>query len=262
MARIASIEFSRVLKHPLTILVALLLFALAVINGAGSAHLIPRFDLLQDGNDHFFSVGISNTINNTSMYMMIVSTFVGVLSLFEERARGSLRVLITKPVYRRDILAGKFLGLAGFIMMLLIVDVSLCVASIMIFYEGPQSGADLLFRISSYIIVLFIACLFMLSFTFLIGMLFKDYMRSLIIAGTVMFFEWFYMIPVAFGDLRNLNPVQLCFNIIGHGPTFLFYTSLDYGQWLSGALPYAALLLAETLAALAISAVVFSTDET
>lgn len=251
---IAINEFQRTIKQPLVIALACLLLLLAILNGAGSVHLLPRFDQLNDGNDHLLSVGISNTLMDTQRFMFALGTFIGVLSIIQERSRGQLRVLVTKPLYRRDIVAGKVLGLSTFLFIICTIDILLCLSSIMIFYTGPVSINELVIRIASYIFTLYLGCTLTLCITIMIGVLFKDYILALILSGTLFCFESFYIYPTAIGEIKNLIPVQLYFTIIdGNGYGYLFYTSIDYCLWLSYSLPYIILMV------LLISAVLLAT---
>jgi len=130
-------QFSDIIREPLVIFIILVLVVLSIINGLASTDLLHYADeSLSDGNDHFLSIGLSNTLYHTSILLSILSMFIGILTVAEERISGSIGVLLTKPLYRRDVISGKFAGLSLFLFFITVLIVVLCVCSIMVFYRA------------------------------------------------------------------------------------------------------------------------------
>lgn len=259
---IAENEFSRIIRHPVVILTACLLFVIGALNGVASAHFIPLSDrLLNDGNDHFFSISMSNTLTDAATLLFILSMFVGVLSVIEDRFKGSINTLVVKPLYRRDIVLGKFIGLSGIVLLFMIVDVLICTSSIMVFSRGPLDFQDFLLRMPAYTIVLLLGCLLTMSITFLIGTVFKDLFTTLALSGTLLCFEWF-VVPARLGSLKLLNPVNFYYLIIdGNGVAYIFETKNSFSMWLSAAFPYAVFMALVIIAILIFTGFVFSRED-
>lgn len=266
---VANNELSRIIKHPLVITTSIILFLLSIINGRGSVHLISPVlsEYLQAGKDPFLFIGFGNTYYHTALLMLVLSFSIGLLFIAEDRAKGTIRVLLSKPLYRRDIIAGKFLGLSMFISILSAIMVLLNVSTIMFFYGGPLSMDELAIRVISNIILLSLSCIETLGIAMFIGLLFKNIYRLLIVAGTLLCFEWLYNIPVfiykIIGDLIIIFPHHLYLKATWPGgqTNYLFDTTVPYFDWLSAALPYIVLSLVAILAIFFITCYVFNKEE-
>lgn len=121
-----------------------ILVIMAVINGVGQSSIIRNSYTSQDIalKDPFLSPGMQSSVTVLATMLSACAMFIGVLSLSDEKAEGVARVLITKLLYRRDIIAGKFLGFSAFIVLLTTFGVLLYAASLMVFYCGPRSPGD------------------------------------------------------------------------------------------------------------------------
>ncbi|WP_174591117.1 ABC transporter permease [Methanocella conradii] len=251
-------ELSMMLKQPLVILITCLMFLFAALNGVASADQLPRFyDYIEQGRDPLLAVGISNTFYVSSLLLAILSFSIAILSVAEERSGGSIRVLITKPLYRRDYIAGKYLGLSLFIVLLVAVVVLINASMIMVFYGGPISISELALRLFFYTMVLSLYCIEMMGIAMLIGVFFKSLYQVLIISTTVLCFEKMFSVPVfliklqntPLGDLLLFRPWLLLCKIISPGTgassgAVLLDTVVPFSTWLSEALPYMVFLLA------------------
>lgn len=241
---IARNEFSRILMNPLTIVISCLLLLQAAISGVASPYLLPMADHFQDGNDHFLKPVMGNLATNTTILLSVLSMFIGILSIPEERWNGSMRVLLTKPLFRRDVYAGKFLGNALFILLFIITYMLICVSMVMVFSRGPESVSEAVLRIGTFILLLFMMCLLSLAFSMLVGVVFKDLYAVLIVNGMALCIEWFNGIPQflydKLGALYYLNPSNYYLSfLMGLGNnTYIFETRTPYHVWLSGAVPY------------------------
>lgn len=236
---IAGIEFSRAIKQPVVIAISIILFIIALLNGLGGSILLHEADKsLLDGKDHFLSIGMSNTIWETAIYLSAVAMFIGLLTMAEEKSDGVIRLLITKPLYRRDIIAGKFLGLSALILLLTIIVVILCFTSLFIFYGGPKSGSEFILRILSYMGVMFLYNVLFLAIAMTIGTIFENIFTILVVSGL---FYWLqYFVEIYFSDvvmaIRNKMPFYLFAGMLeGDMHVDLFNSILPYSAWLENA---------------------------
>jgi ABC-2 type transport system permease protein len=260
MLIVAKQQFSDIVREPLVIIILLVLIILSFLNGAASMSLLPLSDIqLLDGNDHFLSVGLSNTLYHTSFLLTMLSMFIGVFTIAEERMGGSMSVLLTKPLYRRDVVGGKFAGLALFLFLVTAMIVMLCVSSIMVFYRGPTSFGEMVLRVSSYIIVLSLSSTLTLGISFLIGIFFKNIFEILLFNGIFLFLDWRYTLPQALNGLRFLIPAGLYTTIIdGVNQHYILKTNVPYDVWLSAAMPYILFMLFAIIAVFLFSCYVFN----
>lgn len=257
---IARQQISDIIKEPLVILILVVLAMLSFLNGAASANLIPSADAhLMDGNDHFLSVGLSNTLYHTSLLLSALAAFIGVFTIAEERMSGSMSVLLTKPLYRRDIITGKFAGLSTFIFLATTVIVVLCVSAIMVSYGRPISLGEMALRVFSYIGILTLSCILMLSISFLIGLLFRNIFEVLLFNGVFLYLNWRYALPPGLQGFKFLIPTGLYTMIVdGVSNHYILETSVPYGLWLGVAMPYIAFMIFAIVAVFLFSCYVFN----
>ena len=111
---------------------------LALANGLGSIKVLPTFESWMTG-DVFIGVGLSQVFFNISQYCSVAALVLGLLSVAGDRKR-VLGVLLTKPVLKRDVVAGKFIGLSAF--MLLLITVTYLLVSLLITLALPGPVVD------------------------------------------------------------------------------------------------------------------------
>ncbi|CAJ36832.1 ABC transporter permease [Methanocella arvoryzae] len=264
MLMVACHQMQDTLREPLVLCITGLIMFIILLNAAANAIIIPGIDLhVDDGNDHFFSVGMSNPLFETSILMSILSLFIGLLTITEERTNGSLRILIPKPLYRRDIFMGKYLGLSLLLLFIIITLILLCVSTQIILYRAPFSTEDLILRVSSYIFVLFLSCEMTLGISMLIGVLFKNLLSVLIYSGAFLCLEWYFVPPESLrGIVRYVVPKQLYITVLeADGKAFIFETVCSFESWLHGSLPLIILMIVEILLLVLISSWLFSRDD-
>jgi ABC-type transport system involved in multi-copper enzyme maturation permease subunit len=256
-------QFSDIIGEPLVIFVLCALFVFSVLNGAASVKLLSGIDAnVFDSNDHFLSVAMSNTVYHTSLLLSALSMFIGVLTIAEERSKGSLYVLLIKPMYRRDVIAGKFLGLSVFLFISVVVVVFLCVSSIMFFYRGPVSLEEMVIRVSSYTVVLFLSCILTLGLSYAISILFKNFLEALMVAGILLFVNWYLTLPQSLLSIKFLIPTSLYFMILdGVKQQYLLNTSIPYSAWFNASLPYIIFMIVYIFAIFLFSCYVFNSQE-
>lgn len=249
--RIAEKEFSDLVRSPLVVIVFVILCALMVINGAGCPVVLPMVS------------GLGNTYYTTSLYFTFASMCLGVMSIAGERSNGAMRALLSKPVYRRDVVAGKFLGMSALLLAMIIPVMLLDVSSIMVAYGGPVSLVDVVARMGSYAIVLLFNCMLTVGITMLFGILLKDLIEALALSISYLYLGWFagtqYM-----NYLDLINPIGVYHKIIFGNccDTYLFSDVVTYSQWLGGAAPYIALILVEIAFVFLTDCMLFNYEET
>ena len=109
--KIAGSELSGVLRSPLIIIAMLIVVMLAYLNGAGGSNLLFQLEAWNENGDMFIR-GFAQICIRSMMICTIMAAYLGVMSFSKERIKGTINVLTAKPLYRRDIVIGKFLGLA------------------------------------------------------------------------------------------------------------------------------------------------------
>ena len=156
------------------------------------------------------------------MFFAFLSMCIGITSIADERSKGSFRVLFTKPVYRRDVVAGKFIGISVFMFLLIMLTMALFVSLMIVTYAGPESVIDFMLRIFLFAVLLFVNCCFTLGLVMCLG-IFLSKSEALIVSLSFISIEWLTIIgsvPASLGDLRLIDPQSCtimrsaCLNVI------------------------------------------------
>jgi ABC-2 type transport system permease protein len=264
---LASNEFRRQIGHPVTIAIFCLLVALALANGLGSIKVLPTFETWMSG-DVFIGVGLSQEFFNISQYCSVAALILGLLSVAGDRKR-VLSVLLTKPLRKRDIMAGKFLGLSAFLLVLITATYLMVSLLITVAFRGPSSAEELMLRLAALILALFLECSFLAAVGMLIGMVFSSLKEAIIVGVTYLCIEWFSN-AMFMGVLKYLSPYWLYFKIISVSETVVkgeimeitvFNTTVPFGDWLGAALPYAALMIAGVIVVFVLNCIVIARTE-
>lgn len=260
---VARNEFKRIVGHPLIIVISLILLTISVLNGVGQVHLLSTMEngmmpTVLTGKDIFLIVGIQGIFYNFSLYCAILAIFIGALSIGEERSSKSLSVLLMKPLYRRDVAAGKFLGNGAFLLFFIVFNILVSSLLVMIFFREPLSMPEFIVRILSYSSVLFLECILSLGITMLGGIVFKNLFTALIAAVTFYYLDWYSFLTNYLGNLAFLSPRYLYYKIIGISGVNLFDTSVGYSVWLGATLPFIVLILFEVIIIVLVDCFVFS----
>ena len=147
-------QFEDMIREPIVLFIIGLISIILILNAAACATIIPSIS--EDSghlSDPFFTQGISNPLSEMMQLIAALSMFIGVLTIAEEKASGSLKLLLTKPLYRRDVFAGKFIGLSLLLLVVVIFLVMLNISTVIIFSRGPYRRRNFYFeyhRISSF----------------------------------------------------------------------------------------------------------------
>ena len=252
-------EFRRQIGHPVTIAVFCLLVVLAIINGLGSIKALPAFETWMTG-DVFIDVGLSQELFNISQYCSVAALILGLLSVAGDRKR-VLGVLLTKPLRKRDVIAGKFLGLSAFLLLLITVTYLLVSLLIALAFRGPSSMEELTLRLAALILALFLECSFLAGVGMLIGMAVSSLKEAIIVGVTYLSIEWFSN-AMFMSLLKYLSPYYVYFKIISATDDVkLLDTTAQFSVWLGSALPYAALMIVGVIIVFVLNCIVIARTE-
>lgn len=268
MFEVAKNEFSLVARNRIIVVFVVLVLAWAVVNTLGYSR---TWDKLQQNSlnidDPFYLLGFGSFFYNLSMLCAFLSMCIGIISIADERSRGSLRVLMTKPLYRRDIITGKFLGISLFTLLLVFLCYILFVLPLIIFYGGPVSFSDFLLRLVSIIILTFLNSSFTLGLVMLIGIVLGK-AEALVVSLAYIALEWVIELPslsTYLGKpLEIIDPVILFNNAINpNSAYYIFSPDLPpFSAWLGYSMPYIVLMVAEVVAIVLVNCTLFNQEET
>ena len=266
--KIAKLEFVRVLTHPLTAIVCLIVLVIAFLCSAGGADNLRKLEAWGTHTEDVFFRGYSNSLAAISMICIVMSIFLSATVIPYERWKSSLNVLLTKPLYRRDFVFGKFLGLSVF--MLLFNAFTLLLVSLLLiaFFREPLSSSELLWRLMAYILVLTLACSLVIALNMLFSLISRNILFVTAISVLYLFFDWiWYNDRILGNDLLSLiSPMNLYYKCIKSitvsSIPALFNTTIPVGTWFSAALPFLALFIIEIIVLLLLETFLFSREDT
>lgn len=269
---IANQEFSRVMKSPLVYIVLGILFVIAALTGYywsyqvnmanASSYTISYYDYILSG--------LGNVAYFNEMFLAIVALSIGVLSIMEDSAKSAINVLLTKPVYRRDIILGKFFGLSSFMLLLSAFATIMDLAILMVFDSGPVPVGDCVLRLVTIIVLLTFECSITICITMLAGLVFKSLLAAVSVVVT-----WFFVVWFAGGDLLSclgnlaafISPDILFMAIIlgksqlGSSGVWLTESSNSYSFWLGCVLPFFIVMVLEPVVLTAVNCAIFMRQE-
>jgi len=254
---IAKNEFSRCIGHPLVIGLTIFLCILALIVVSGNYMSIQKSQQEPIDSNVLFLDITSSSIYWISSILSFLSLSIGVVSMAGERSSGSIRVLLSKPVYRMEIIMGKFIGINSLILLLILFVISICIALSLIAFGLPSAFPEDILRVLSLAFLLFLLCAIFTNIVLLCGVLFKDIYTSLILS-TSLYLIWFISWPYIWTDfLKLINPVLLYLILIRDYSN----THISYLNWVSSILPYITYMLLEILAIFLINCYIFTREE-
>lgn len=249
---IAKNQFLKILENPVVLLVGTILLILSYLNGAGGYVNLQSCEFT--GADMFLQ-GYAQTHYSFILICSVMASFIGVTSISEERWTKSINVLLVKPLYRRDVILGKFIGISMF--MLLFISTILLFETLMLtlFFRPPLDVMGLVWRLILYILALTLTCTMETVISMLCGIIFKNYLGSISVVITYLTFEWYWYRVAFFSKIPFITPYTVYSKIINSTGTFpagIFNTTVPLYSWLSSALPYLTLLTLSVLALLII----------
>jgi ABC-2 type transport system permease protein len=267
---VAENEFSIIARSPITLLFYILIVIWAIVQMAGCtnsyAHIFDTYD------EFFYQTAFSNNHYYMAVVFAFLSMCLGVVSITDGRSDGSLKVLMTKPLYRRDIIFGKFIGISAFILLLIALTLAIFTSTAILINGGPSSFTDLFFRAGAFAIVLFLNSDITLAVVMLFGIALNK-VEALVISVFYMAVEWLSfskVIPNPFKgsvlDLSNIEPFELYMKAMWGGSGsiiehYIFWYLNPIGEWLDRSLPYLVLMLAEIILLVLINCMLFNREE-
>lgn len=246
--RIARNEFSLIVRNPIVYLFGVLMLVLACTAAMEASTVVPRVGNL-DRAGTIILYGAGNPFFLTSMLMMFVATCIGVMSVANDRSRGTLRVLVTKPLYRRDVVLGKVLGTGAVLFLLAMLSEAFIVSLLLVFVGDPGSLGELIIRTGTFAVLLFAGSMFTLTLVMLFGIVLGK-AEALVVAACYISFEWLapsFIVGYLPDSLKIINPLHLYIEATRAARNDLFVSTIPYDVWLGNAMPYIILLFAEIL---------------
>lgn len=257
---IAGNEFKRTVGHPLVIITSLVLLVFAVLNGLGGKEMLVDLSG-SDPGDVIIGTGLGQVLYSIAFLCTIVAVFVGAMSVVRERSNSSLVILLTKPLRRRDVVVGKFMGLSLFLLLFIAFNVAMNIFMIILFFQAPAQIGEFLLRVFSFIFVLFVECSLALAVMMLAGVVFRDLLKVALVSVTYVFLEWFAMIHASLGWWVNISPRSMFFSIV-MSDRALMDTSITYSTWISVHLSQIVLMITVTVGIILLNCIVFGrTDD-
>jgi len=259
---IARNEFNRVIRHPMVIVVGAIVLIIAYVNGAGGGSILSSIGL-SVGQDIFMQ-GYGQLIYNVSFICCIMAAFLGVASMSEEYGKNSFSVTLTKPIYRRDVILGKVIGLCEFMFLFITLVVVFITTMLILGFRSPDSYVEL-WRPVVLILALGFESSLVVSLTVLVGSIFRNIIGGISIAITYIYVDWFRNISQYMGVFSVITPKILYLNIINPPNSddimMLFNTLIPFDRWFGDASMYIVLLLIEMTMLIVISCLVFTRQE-
>jgi ABC-type transport system involved in multi-copper enzyme maturation permease subunit len=261
--QVARNEFSMLMDQPLTLIIATVILVIALIHAIGDIAILPQSASLFPPGEVFITMGMNNSFWFTTLFLSFLSLCIGIISISGERSNGAIHVLLTKPLFRRDVIAGKFIGGSLFMVTTVIITLIVCVISMLITYRGTLPYFELFIRTCAYGVILSIYCLLTLGIAMVIGSFFKDRAVALIAAFCYLYFA---LIEKTFfknlGSMRMIDPYFLYTTAFSPINNTIFDMSGTISSWLGSAMPYIALLILEVVAVFLLNCVIFNREET
>lgn len=258
---VARYEFYKMLRHPLVWVSLAIAIVLAGIHALGYTVILPSFESEMPGSA--FIIGVGNSASYTSILTTFLALSIGLCAISGERTNSSIRVLLTKPVYRRDVIMGKILGLGAFLSLMVIAILLFSLSSILISFGGPASSDDVE-KALFFGIILIVYGLLTLGIAILIGLIFKDLLLSLIVGVLYIYFsrtsDIIHFLDGC-GQLSLVNPNALFGATIVSNDIFLFNPAVSFASWICSSGPYLVLMVAVTIAIFLVSCFLFNFED-
>ncbi len=222
---IARQELVQLLRHPASIILALVLITLVCIGVAGVYNMTYgqlTMSIGYQANDPVY-LGAIETIGLISGIFLIMSAFLGAMSIPYDRWNHSYNVLLGKPVRRRDIILGKFAGLSGFMLLLnafvFVVSATLSVA----FIGEPNSQSEYWLWVCGLIAMFTLTCSAIIALNLLIGTISKNFLVVASLSFVYITIELFWYKDWFLRSLSWLTPINLNpgGDVFGDGMFFL-----------------------------------------
>lgn len=211
-----------------------------------------------------FFMFTNNYYSNISMILAFLSMCIGSLSIIEDRSRGSLGVLQTKPLYKRDIIIGKFFGIIMFMLLFIIFTIILFGSFMLILKGAPGNIFDIILRFIIFIFLLSLNAIFTAGVAILFSIIFKNKFTALVLSVSYIFIEWLTqkaIIPDTSGDLQLINPSYLYKYTIFSHDSKLFDSTSTLASWFDSSTLKILLIIAEVIIVVLVCCIAYVRDE-
>ncbi|OPY30554.1 MAG: ABC-2 family transporter protein [Methanocella sp. PtaU1.Bin125] len=263
---VAKNELRRSLFHPINLVLVGIIIVLIYVNTASYAS-VPKSTTIDPGSGgDVFILAYKNILWVLSYLMVIFVGFYGLMSVSEERFKHVIDVLIVKPLYRRDVIIGKFIGLSCLAFIISSLVLLLTFVLLTSVFRPPLSMGDFLLRILSLDFGLTMICSLTAGLAMLASLLFKNILTSASVFITYLFADWNGYI---LGRLHTppISPYLLFGKMvfpISTGATWInLFNANSFMEWFGYALPYIAVLLLLTLLVVLLDCFILTkTDDT
>jgi ABC-2 type transport system permease protein len=253
IVKIAKNELREIVTNRFMMLVSIIIILFTVVDGMRNSYHNDAFSLLG-----FVFVSMGSEFYVISLLCTIVAAFIGLMCVADDR-NNSISVLLTKPLYRRDVILGKYTGIAVSLLSLIAISIFFSSMFLLLFYGMNDILGEFILRQCTLIAILFIECAMVSSVTMLFGLLFKNLIFAMGMTVTYFYIDWYANPTFSIKELLYLSPNQLYMKIfLGTGGIGLNDTGYLYMSWLSFALPYVLLMIFLTIALVSICCFVFT----
>jgi len=259
---IARNEFYRTMFNPMVAVVGMILLTITCLNAAGGIQDLQATSAIWECDG--FIIGFSQIWYNTNFICGIMAAYLGVMSISSERGNGSLGILLTKPLYRRDVILGKFIGIDLFLFVFLVITMLANSLFLLNFYGAPSSVYEFLWRITIYTIVLLMDLSLVTGITMFIGIMFKDLLLAVSVVVTYLSYEWFWnQVTAILSYMLNfpVAPYLLTMKIFSMDSNNLFNSNTQFSAWINGVYPYLFLIIFLILAVLLLDCFIYARAE-
>ncbi len=260
---VGRLEFVRVMSNPIVLLTGLIVAFLAFVNGAGDVGVLEYVSSTYN-TDTAVLQGFMQIWEPTGFICMIMVAFFAATTIPYEKWNGSVNVLLAKPLYRRDFVLGKFIGLAMFALFFITFVVLLTGLLIIVFFRAPQSITEYVLRVTAFIIVSSLAYWLVIALNLFFGIVSRNILFVTAAAITYIFIDWIWLTDRFLGALSAYTPKNLYFKLefpIPNTYPAIFDCLMPFGQWLTGVIPYLVLISAELVVLLLAGVYLFSRED-
>jgi ABC-2 type transport system permease protein len=194
---------------------------------------------------------------------VILAAFFGATSVSRERWDNSINIVLTKPLFRRDYLIGKLMGITASLLVFIVFFILVTGIITATYFRGPLSMSESAWRIIVYIILLTLSCCLVAALNMFLGVLTKNVLFVVAASMTYVFAEWFWNISAYLPGYELISPMRVngCMFGMGSEGIFLFDTLCPFTGWFSYAFPYIAITIIELVLVLLISIAMFSRSD-
>jgi ABC-2 type transport system permease protein len=225
---IAKKEFVGMFDNQFVILASIALVVFAILNGIGGSTILKSMDAGQSG-DVFILTGFGQILVSTMFLFTIIAVFTGAMSIAEERFKHSTDLLLTKPLYRRDVIIGKYIGMNAFLLIYIIFYLLLTSLLILMFFRAPLSVGEYFLRVSTYMFLLFLESSFSMAIAMLFAIIFKDLLKVVLLTVTYLFIDWYSGLSSTVSIYAKVSPSLL----VSENVLVMLNTSAPIMDWLN-----------------------------